>query len=228
MAGSALDALSRAPATLDADTATSCVQLAPSLPLPVSSSQAHASCARCPRVSTAYPSPPSAMPGARTTMKAKASVSSSESFAYSNFKVRDSATEAVLSRERSKRALKGKAKLKKQLHQAHDRSDLVQQLLEQGLVDKAVDVRHRHKWKAAFDKSEGRKVRDDETLIRKSLKKEAKAKAKSKKEWKERQRIVEAKMAKKQLKRVNHLQQQKHRKKQRKQDLLRKKGRILF
>lgn len=150
-------------------------------------------------------------------------------FVYSNFKIRDATTEAISIRNRSLKAkVKGKRLLKQQLHAAQEKKDLIDHLRTQGRVDAAVDLKMRAKWKSAFDKSEGRKVKDDVNLIKKSLKKEAKAKAKSKKEWKERNEQLEAKMAKKQMKRVNNLKREKHKRKEKKINLLKKKGRIVI
>lgn len=162
------------------------------------------------------------------TEKSETSVTEKEktSFVYSNFRIRDATTEAIATWKKSKKMIRGKQKLKKQLHEAVEKKDLIEKLKEQGRVDKAVTLKMRSKWKAAFDKSEGRKVRDDVTLIKKSLKKEAKAKAKSKKEWKERKEQLEAKMAKKQLKRVRNVQHKKYKKKEKKINALKKKGRI--
>ena len=150
------------------------------------------------------------------------------SYSYSNFRMRDATSEALVTRERKKRGkVKGKAKLHQQLHEVQQRNSLMEELRLQGSVARAVGLKRRSKWKSAFDKSEGRKVRDDETLIRKSLRKEAKAKAKSRKEWQERRQQQEARMAKQQLKRIKNLQHEKHKRKEKKLTLLRKRGRIL-
>lgn len=135
--------------------------------------------------------------------------------------------EAVEERkEMLKRKSSGRNKLKERLSQVESNNQLIHQLKEQGLVKNAVSLQMRHRWKAAFDRSEGRKVKDDANLLMKSLKREQKSKEKSRKEWKERKEALESQMAKRQLKRHKNLQKRKHKKKEKKIRIQKKKGRI--
>ncbi|KAK9463003.1 surfeit locus protein 6-domain-containing protein [Lipomyces oligophaga] len=57
-------------------------------------------------------------------------------------------------------------------------------------VEKRKSVEEKEKWKRAIKQAEGEKVRDDETMLKRSLKKQNKQKKKSAKEWKEREESV--------------------------------------
>lgn len=121
---------------------------------------------------------------------------------------------------------KKKRLLKQQLVKAEETQTLIQRLQTQGRVDQAVELKQRTKWKSAFDKSEGRKVRDDVSLIRASLKQESKAKSKSRKEWKARLEAIDVKKEKQQMKRVKNLQHRRRQKQEKKMAIARKKGRL--
>ncbi|KAB5526335.1 surfeit locus protein 6-domain-containing protein [Coniochaeta sp. 2T2.1] len=72
--------------------------------------------------------------------------------------------------------------------------------------DKRKDVLEKETWLAARRKAEGEKVRDDEGLLKKAVKRKEKAKQKSEKEWKERKAGVAKGIHDRQKKREANLQ----------------------
>ncbi|KAB5533629.1 surfeit locus protein 6-domain-containing protein [Coniochaeta sp. 2T2.1] len=72
--------------------------------------------------------------------------------------------------------------------------------------DKRKDVLEKETWLAARRKAEGEKVRDDEGLLKKAVKRKDKAKQKSEKEWKERKAGVAKGIHDRQKKREANLQ----------------------
>ncbi|KAJ9165178.1 SURF6-domain-containing protein [Coniochaeta hoffmannii] len=72
--------------------------------------------------------------------------------------------------------------------------------------EKRKDILEKEVWLAARRKAEGEKVRDDETLLKKAVKRKEKAKQKSEKEWKERKAGVAKGIHDRQKKREANLQ----------------------
>lgn len=72
--------------------------------------------------------------------------------------------------------------------------------------DKRKDILEKETWLAARRKAEGEKVRDDEALLKKAVKRKEKAKQKSEKEWKERKAGVAKGIHDRQKKREANLQ----------------------
>ncbi|EOO02022.1 putative surfeit locus protein 6 protein [Phaeoacremonium minimum UCRPA7] len=84
--------------------------------------------------------------------------------------------------------------------------------------DKRKEVLEKETWLAARKRAEGEKVRDDETLLKKAVKRKEKAKKKSEKEWKERAEGVGKAIKQRQQKREENI------KKRRDEKLLGKAG----
>lgn len=83
------------------------------------------------------------------------------------------------------------------------------------------------KWRAAMDKAEGEKVKDDPELLKKALKRKEKMKAKTKKQWQDRGNTVKKLQDAKQEKRTKNIQVRKQAKKDNKLKKAKKKGRII-
>ena len=83
------------------------------------------------------------------------------------------------------------------------------------------------KWKAAMDKAEGEKVKDNLELLKKALKRKEKMKVKSKKKWQDREGTVKKHQDAKQDKRTKNIQARKQTKKDNKLKKAKKKGRII-
>ncbi|KAL5277928.1 SURF6 family protein [Megaselia abdita] len=103
----------------------------------------------------------------------------------------------------------------------------INELKEQGEDEKVKEIQSEQAWKKAFDKVEGKKVKDDPKLLIKAIKKKKDVKKKSKREWKERTKKVEAGIASKQKKRQENIDKKKGEKKSKKIKKMTKKGRII-
>ena len=84
-----------------------------------------------------------------------------------------------------------------------------------------------HQWKAAMQRAEGVKVRDDPVLLRQSLKRKEKRKEKSAQAWEERGEKVEAKQKGRQDKRKRNLKKRKQANVDKKVKHSKKKGHII-
>ncbi|KAL2163413.1 hypothetical protein VTH06DRAFT_5470 [Thermothelomyces fergusii] len=84
--------------------------------------------------------------------------------------------------------------------------------------EKRKEVLEKETWLAARKRAEGEKVRDNESLLKKALKRKEKAKKKSEREWKERTEGVKAAMQERQRKREENIR------KRREEKLARKAG----
>ena len=88
-------------------------------------------------------------------------------------------------------------------------------------------LQDKFKWKAALDKAEGEKVKDNPELLKKSLKRKEKMKDKRKKKWRDRENTVKKQQEAKQEKRSKNIQARKQTKKDNKLKKAKKKGRII-
>ncbi|KAK9467305.1 surfeit locus protein 6-domain-containing protein [Lipomyces arxii] len=79
--------------------------------------------------------------------------------------------------------------------------------------DKRASIEEKEKWKRAIKQAEGEKVKDDDNLLRKSLKKLQKQKKKSAREWKEREENVAKGIKARQKKREENIAARKEQKK---------------
>merc|ERR1719402_1966588 len=66
---------------------------------------------------------------------------------------------------------------------------------EKGKTDKAKNIENKIAWDNALGKAQGEKIKDDESLLKKSIKKQKQIKKSSKKKWDSRAENVKAKEA---------------------------------
>ena len=90
----------------------------------------------------------------------------------------------------------------------------VKSLQESGEVSEAVKVNEKFSWKNAFAKVEGVKVKDDEHLLSKSIKRRDKQKKQSKKKWDDRLTNVKKAQEERQKKRQENIDKRKKEKKE--------------
>lgn len=92
---------------------------------------------------------------------------------------------------------------------------------------KAQKLEEKEKWKKVIDKAKGVKVKDDEKLLKKSLKRKEKKKEKSSKEWGKRKDMEKQKLNQKIKKRNDNLKKRKDARIKKKVNKAKKKGRII-
>ncbi|KAM9338196.1 surfeit locus protein 6 [Symphorus nematophorus] len=92
---------------------------------------------------------------------------------------------------------------------------------------KAREVEERMKWTNMLYKAEGIKIKDDEDMLRSSLKRKEKRRAQRKKNWDKRSQNIVEKMQQRQDKRKKNIQRRKQAKTEKKKERARKKGRVL-
>ncbi|XP_052859596.1 surfeit locus protein 6 homolog [Drosophila gunungcola] len=113
------------------------------------------------------------------------------------------------------------------LKKLRDTKKHLTELREQGETEKAAEMQTDIAWRNAFDKVEGKKVKDDTKLLQKAIKKRRVEKKKSKTKWSERKQKVEYDKEKRQKKRQGNLEKRSKDKKTRKLKTASKKGRII-
>lgn len=113
------------------------------------------------------------------------------------------------------------------LKKLRDTKKQLTELREQGDTEKAAEMQNDIAWRKAFDKVEGKKVKDDTKLLQKAIKKKSKEKKKAKTKWTERKQKVEHDIAKRQKKRQENLDKRSKDKKKKKLKTAAKKGRII-
>merc|ERR1712156_927834 len=96
---------------------------------------------------------------------------------------------------------------------------------EKGKSDKARKIENNIAWENATAKAMGEKVKDDETLLKKAIKKKQQIKGSKKKKWENRVEAVETKKAGKQSKREENISKRKMEKKDKKMKSAVAKGR---
>jgi hypothetical protein len=109
--------------------------------------------------------------------------------------------ESTLSKFQESRKKKGKSDAKTALDAAQKKQARINGFDE----DKKKDIEEKDLWLAAKKRAQGEKVFDDVSLLKKTLKRQDKQKAKSKQEWKERLTSVKDGKEKKQKKREENL-----------------------
>ncbi|XP_036385624.1 surfeit locus protein 6 [Megalops cyprinoides] len=92
---------------------------------------------------------------------------------------------------------------------------------------KAKEVENKMKWTNVLYKAEGLKIKDNEDLLRTSLKRKEKMRSQRKKRWEQRSVHILEKMQHRQDKRRKNIQKQKRGKVERRKEKARKKGRVL-
>ncbi|XP_016990876.1 surfeit locus protein 6 homolog [Drosophila rhopaloa] len=113
------------------------------------------------------------------------------------------------------------------LKKLRDTKKHLTELREQGETEKAAEMQTDIAWRNAFDKVEGKKVKDDTKLLQKAIKKRRVEKKKSKTKWSERKQKVDYDKDKRQKKRQENLDKRSKDKKNRKLKTASKKGRII-
>lgn len=93
--------------------------------------------------------------------------------------------------------------------------------------EKARAAEEKMRWTNALYKAEGLKIKDDEALLRTSLRKKEKRQEQRQRQWTQRSQNVDDKMQRRQDKRQRNLQKQKSAKVEKKKERARKKGRVL-
>ncbi|XDV20653.1 hypothetical protein PO909_025949 [Leuciscus waleckii] len=106
------------------------------------------------------------------------------------------------------------------------RKDYLEQLREKD-ESKAEKEEEKMRWTNVLYKAEGMKIKDNEELLHKSLKKKEKMKIQKKKKWTKRSQQVVEKMQKRQDKRKRNIKQRKDAKIEKRKQRARKKGRVL-
>lgn len=96
-----------------------------------------------------------------------------------------------------------------------------------GKTDRAKVIKEKTAWTNAMQRAGGEKVKDDEALLKKSVKKMEQRKKSSKKKWDARQATVEKQKETHQLKRSENIQKKKDHLKQKKLKKAAKKGRLI-
>lgn len=116
---------------------------------------------------------------------------------------------------------------KKLLEKLEKQKEKIEKLKESGDIEKAVEIKEKTAWKNALAKAEGIKVKDDPTLLKKTLKKQEQKQRSSKKKWESRIAKVEKAKEEKQKKRTENIQKRKKDKKMNKLKKAAKKGKII-
>ncbi|XP_071321315.1 surfeit locus protein 6 [Trachinotus anak] len=115
---------------------------------------------------------------------------------------------------------------KKLLSQVEARKAKMEELREKD-AGKAREMEEKMKWTNLLYKAEGVKIKDDEDMLRASLKKKEKRRTQMKKNWDKRSENIIEKMQQRQDKRRRNIQKRKQLKTEKKKDRARKKGRVL-
>lgn len=102
------------------------------------------------------------------------------------------------------------------LREAQMKEAKIEQLERQGDLERSTQLKMKDLWQSALDKSEGKKVRNDAQLIKKTIKKVHKRKEKSRKQWEERIEQTKQRQEKAQKKRSMNIKKRKQAKIQKK------------
>lgn len=146
--------------------------------------------------------------------------------------VEDKYVDKMLKKKMKKQNVKGKitpltgSNYKQLLSRVQARKAKLEQLREKD-EGKARKMEEKIRWTNMLYKAEGFKIKDNEQMLRDSLNKKEKKRAKRKNDWEKRSENVLLKMQQKQDKRRKNLQKSKQMKVEKKKAKARKKGRIL-
>lgn len=138
----------------------------------------------------------------------------------------------VQKRKKKKQGIKGQLtpltgrNYKQLLSRVEARKAKLEELREKD-EGKAKEMENKMKWTNLLYKAEGIKIKDDEDMLRTSLKKKEKRQTQRKKRWDERSENIVDKMQQRQDKRRRNIQKRKQVKIEKKKDRARKKGRVL-
>lgn len=115
---------------------------------------------------------------------------------------------------------------KQLLSRVEARKAKLEQLREKD-EEKAREMEKKIMWTNMLYKAEGIKIKDNEDMLRESLKKKEKRRTQKKKKWEQRSEHVLGKMQQRQDKRQKNLRKRKQGRAEKKKDRARKKGRVL-
>lgn len=104
----------------------------------------------------------------------------------------------------------------------------IKTLIQSGDKAKALEIKSDMAWRKAFDKVEGKKVKDDVELLKKTIHKKEVKKQKSATNWNDRKKAEASKLEQRIKKRNDNLAKSVEAKKKKKGKLLKKKGRVGF
>lgn len=116
---------------------------------------------------------------------------------------------------------------KKLLKKFEEQKDKLQKLEESGEIEKVTEIKEKTAWKNALAKAEGVKIKDDPTLLKKSVKKKEQKQRSSKKKWEKRQQGVQKAKEERQQKRTENIEKRKKEKKNKKLKTASKRGKII-
>uniref|UniRef100_A0A1A7XGU4 Surfeit 6 n=1 Tax=Iconisemion striatum TaxID=60296 RepID=A0A1A7XGU4_9TELE len=152
---------------------------------------------------------------------------------FNNFETVQEGYETKMQKKlRKKKSVKGNMtpltgrNYKQLLSRVEERKEKLEKLREKD-EQKACEMEKKIKWTNLLYKAEGIKIKDDEDMLRASLKKKEKKHAQRKKQWEQRSEHVIEKMQKRQDKRKKNIQKRKQVRTEKKKDRARKKGRVL-
>ncbi|CAH1155027.1 unnamed protein product [Phaedon cochleariae] len=123
--------------------------------------------------------------------------------------------------------VKKETDLKKVLKLLKEQDKKVEEMKQSGEIGKAVEVKEKAAWKNALAKAEGQKVKDDQILLMKSVKKKEQKQRSSKKKWEKRIEGVEKAKEERQKKRTDNISKRKKDKKINKSKKAVKRGKII-
>lgn len=106
-------------------------------------------------------------------------------------------------------------------------NEKIETLKQSGDVEKAIEIKEKSMWKNAIAKASGEKVKDDMTLLKKSIKRKEYKHKTSKKKWDARREAVEKTKSEKQKKRLENIDKRKKANKITKLKRSAKKGKII-
>lgn len=116
---------------------------------------------------------------------------------------------------------------KKLLTKLKEQKEKLAELEKSGEKEKAVEIKEKIHWKNALAKAEGKKVKDDPNLLKKTIRKQKERVNASKKIWEARHEGVKKAQEERQKKRTENIEKRKKDKKMKKLKSAAKKGRII-
>ncbi|CAG9863921.1 unnamed protein product [Phyllotreta striolata] len=129
--------------------------------------------------------------------------------------------------EHTNRKVKPKKDPKKLLENLQKQKETLEELKKRGEIEKAVEIKEKTAWKNALAKAEGEKIKDDPTLLKKTIKRKEQKQRSSKKKWQQRNEKVEKAKQERQTKRNENLMKRKKDKKVNKLKKAVKKGKVI-
>lgn len=116
---------------------------------------------------------------------------------------------------------------KKLLQKLQQQKEKLTELEQSGDKEKAIEIKEKLHWKNALAKAEGKKVKDNPLLLKKTIQKQKQKVKASKKKWEARQEGVRKAQEERQRKRTENIEKRKKDKKLNKLKKAAKKGKII-